>query len=499
VIVGVGGLAFYLARSRQKAAAEPGTDLPGTALARIPKHSGKQKAVHSCNVLRTGAEGRRLWQFDARGAGFNLNREESAFSDEPLPHGLIAKDWTNLYQPRLNVAWLPPEQVFLRVAQFPRSDFAETVAMVELQLEKLSPMPVAQVVWSIQVLPHLEGNMQTIIVMIAARDAVEQFLGKLEGQGYMADRLEIPLLDQLQATAVTEDGAWIYPEAAGGKHSAVVAWWSKGVLQNLDLVNLPATNRPASVREQLLQMAWAGEMDGWLSSPPTWHLVAEKEVAAEWEPPLREGLEQPIQVLAPLSQAQLAALTARRATSAESQANLLPPEFSLRYQQQFVDRLWMRGLAAVVGLYLIGLLIYGVAVGFASYRTGAVEAVVADRANEYTNVVHLRDLYQVLRDRSDLKFAALDSYNFVAETLPTEATLEGLNLSEGKRLALQGTAPADKVQQLYDFESAIRKVSIGNPPTPFFDASKSENLSYHVNGAIASWNLTLQLKRVEIQ
>jgi hypothetical protein len=228
-------------------------------------------------------------------------------------------------------------------------------------------------------------------------------------------------------------------------------------------------------------------------------LVAEKEVAAEWEPPLREGLEQPIQIVAPLSQAQLAALTARRATSSESQANLLPPEFSLRYQQQFVDRLWMRGLAAVVGLYLIGLLVYGVAVGFASYRTGAVEAVVADRANEYTNVIHLRDLYQVLRDRSDLKFAALDSYRIVAETLPADATLEGLNLSEGKRLALQGSAPADKVQQLYDFESAIRKAPIGDPPTPFFDASKSENLSYHIVGNLASWSLTLQLKRAEVQ
>ena len=42
--------------------------------------------------------------------------------------------------------------------------------MVELQLEKLSPMPVTQIVWSIQVLPHAEGNLQTVIVMIVARN-----------------------------------------------------------------------------------------------------------------------------------------------------------------------------------------------------------------------------------------------------------------------------------------------------------------------------------------
>ena len=93
-------------------------------------------------------------------------------------------------------------------------------------MEKLSPMPVTQVVWSIQVLPHAEGNLQTVIVMIVARNAVEEFLGQLEGQGYLADRLEMPLLDQLQATTVTQDGAWIYP--GPGKRQPRRRWWRGG-------------------------------------------------------------------------------------------------------------------------------------------------------------------------------------------------------------------------------------------------------------------------------
>src|SRR5207245_10544242 len=134
------------------------------------------------------------------------------------------------------VALLPGEQVFVRVAQYPRSEFNETVSMVELQLEKLSPVPVAQIVWSIQVLPHTDEKMQTVIVIIVARNVVEEFLGELEGQGYLADRLELPVVDQLQATEVTEDGAWIYPEVLGGKNSGLAAWWYGGVLQNIDLL-----------------------------------------------------------------------------------------------------------------------------------------------------------------------------------------------------------------------------------------------------------------------
>src|SRR5437667_10949260 len=208
----------------------------------------KKSRWHSCNVLQVSAEARQIWQFDARNGAFVLNRQQTSFAGEPLPARLVAKDWRTLWQPKLNIAWLPPEQVFLRVAQFPASDFNETLSMVELQLEKLSPLPVAQIVWSIQVLPHAAGNMQTVIVMIVARNVVEEFLGELEGQGYLADRLELPVVDQLQATAITADGAWIYPEALGGKNTGLAAWWYGGILQNIDLLTLPAADRPGSLR-----------------------------------------------------------------------------------------------------------------------------------------------------------------------------------------------------------------------------------------------------------
>ncbi|MCX6921677.1 MAG: hypothetical protein NT154_00430, partial [Verrucomicrobia bacterium] len=179
-------------------------------------------SITTCNVLQVSGQGRQIWQFDARGRGFVLNREQTSFGEEPLPAKIVAKDWRSLFQHKLNVAWLPPERVFLRVAQFPASDFDETLSMVELQLEKLSPMPVTQIVWTIHVLPQAEGNLQTVIVMMVSRNEVEEFLGQLEGKGYLADRLELPMLDQVQATSITESGAWIYPEAPGGRNGAVV-------------------------------------------------------------------------------------------------------------------------------------------------------------------------------------------------------------------------------------------------------------------------------------
>jgi hypothetical protein len=470
--------------------------MPTPSLAARPVK--KLQKVHSCNVLQIAAEERQLWQFGAQNGGFVLSRQQTSVPGEALPKHLVAKSWRTLFQPKLNVAWLPSEQVFLRVAHLPRSDFSETLAMVELQLEKLSPMPVTQIVWSIHVLPHAQESLQTVIVMIVARDVVEEFLGKLEGQGYLADRLELPLLDQLQATPITEDGAWIYPQARSGQNSALVAWWYDGVLQNLDLVTLPTAPQSPSLKEQLLQMAWAGEMDGWLKSPPHWHLVADAVTTAQWEPALHEALELPVAVAPPLPGAELAALTARRASHSDPRASLLPLEYSTRYQQQFVDRLWMRGLTAVLGLYLLGLAVYGVALGFATIRTRGVERHVTELGGQYTNSIQIKQRYQVLKDRQELKFAALECWNMVARYLPDSAMLEQMSFVDGKRLTLNGTANAEQRKELYDFESALRKATLTNGEA-MFDPNGGDHVQYQVQGGNVRWNFSLVLKRAEVE
>jgi hypothetical protein len=497
VCIGAGFLFASKSQSKSTALEKVAGDEP-VVVHRPTKTTARNKTYYACNVLQVGPQSRQIWQFDASNGGFVLNRQQISLPGEPLPASLVAKDVRSLFQRKLNVAWLPPENVFLRVAQLPHSEFNETLAMVELQLEKLSPLPVAQIVWNIQVLPHTGGNMQTVVVIIVARNVVEEFLGQLEGQGYLADRLELPVLDQLSATAINEDGAWIYPEALGSKNAALVAWWYGGVLQNLDFVTL--TDQPEALQEQLTQMAWAGEMEGWLKSPPHWHLVASGPTGAEWETALRNGLDQPIQVLEPLPAPQLAAATARRATQASPNANLLPPEFATRYQQQFVDRLWMRGLLAVGGAYLLAVLIYASFLGFALYQTSAVENKKDSLAPEYTNTMQIKATYQVLKEREDLKFAGLECWKAVAELMPETLTLENWNFGDGKRLVLNGTAPSyEHVQEVLDFERAVRKYINPKDGQPMFDPIKGDYVNYQKgpNGTIV-WSFSVELKRAEV-
>jgi hypothetical protein len=454
---------------------------------------------NSCNVLQVAPDANRLWQFDAKGGGFALKREHSGDRDKNLPSGLVAKSWSSLWQPKLNVAWLPPENVFLRVIELPKSSFGETLAMVELQLEKLSPTPVAQIVWTIEILPQATAeNLQTIVVVIAERSAVEEFLGALEGQNFLADRLEAPMLDQLEATPATEDGAWIYPSPSGGQNAALVAWRSGGALRNLSFIILPPTGeRAKSLKGQLTQLVWAGELEGWLTSQPKWHLVADGAIAGEWETFLREGLNEPVQVVKPLPLQQLAAHTARRAVESNlnSGAVLLPAEFSARYRQQFVDRLWLRGLFATGVLYAIAVVIYFCATAVLGYQTRGVEQQVAAISGSYTNTLQLKARASVLKERQDLKYAALDCWQIVADKLPDGISLQRFSFSDGQKLSLAGTATPDQITILLAFSTAMQKAEKNGQP--MFNSEGGDQLRYNQSGDKVTWSFSLLLKQSE--
>ena len=452
---------------------------------------------NSCNILQIAPDANRLWRFDAKGGDFVLDREQKIPGGELLPSRWVAKSWSSLWQPKLNVAWLPQENVFLRVIELPKSSFEETQAMVELQLEKLSPLPVAQIVWTLHILPAAASDLQSVVVIIAGRAAVEEFLGKLEKDGYLADRLEAPVLDQLEATPATEDGAWIYA-GARGKDAALVAWRSKGALRNLCLVVLPPEgDRARSLKDQLAQLCWAGEVEGWLTEPPKWHLVADPVNAAEWEKLLRAVLDEPVRLTEPPPPAELAARTARRAAAA-SGAALLPAEFTARYHQQFVDRLWLRGLVTTGILYAIGVVIYLCATTVLNYKTVAVETQAARLGDSYTNVLQLKARYAVLAKRQQLKYAALDCLKIVAEQLPASLSLQRSSFTDGKKLALSGVCSQDQIKLISDpgnFYNAVRKAKVDGQD--FFEAAAIEQLIWNGTGNTENWRFTLQLKHAE--
>ena len=477
----------------------------------------------SANVLQTTPGGRQLWRFNASGNAFAFAEEQKLAINEPIPADLVAKDWRSLLRSKLNVAWLPADKVFLRAVQLPSSDLNEIRSMVELQIEKLSPLPVNQIVWSIQVLPNAaapatpvpaaEGAnaeaatavpLQTVIVIIAGRSYVEEFLGDLESQGFLTDRLEVPGLEQLVATKTTGNGVWVYPNGPG--EPLLIAWWYGGILHNLAMVALPETpDRGELLKSQIEQMAWAGELEGWLTEPPKIHLVATPEQAHLWEPLVRQTAESElaspagstsasVEVVPALKPADAAAKVAESAAQDGSTTNLLPDEYARRYRQLFIDGLWMRALFGTLILYGVAVIVYFAVVFVLNMQATKVTAQVRELGSAYTNALRDEAQLQILKDRQELKYAALDCWKSVADSLgqSTSITIDDMFFQRGK-LELRGNVPADQQIQITDFNDKMRTYKIGNQPL-FTEVGPP---AVTIRGDRADWRFTCMMKGAE--
>ncbi len=452
----------------------------------------KKSRWHSANVLDVST--RHLWQFSAGDGKFSTTRDQSLSSTETPPETVVAKSWSSMWQPKLNIAWLPTEKVFLRVMQLPGSDVAEIQSMVELQLEKISPMPVAQIAWSMELLAkRAEDTLQTVIVIIVPRDVVEQFLGQLEGQKFLADRLELPVLDELLATEAKEDGLWIFPGATAAS-PYLIAWWYDGLLQNLTLYSSTiGQDLGALVKEQISQVAWTGELEGWLTSPPRWHLVADAGAAAIWEPVLTKSAGSPVEVIPLAPPKQIAAMTAKRAVHPNNSVNLLPPEYAVRYRQQYVDRLWMRGLLAVVVLYLIGITIYFGALQVLNFQHSRIQNQVKGISQSYTNALKMEARIRVLEDRKNLQFAALDCWKAVADLLPPEVSIDEIIFERGKTFTILGTVPQEHELDITDFNQALSRTKL-NGDLLFSEVNSGGS---RIRGSVVEWKFSCKLKSGE--
>jgi hypothetical protein len=445
--------------------------------------SRPRKRWGHCNVLQWRENRGQLWQFSLTGKEATTQHHEEIANGNPLPHARIARGWSHLWAPKLNLAWFPPDRLFLRAVHLPKCDPSELPPMLELQLEKLSPLPVSQVVWSYQVMEDSdeEGELQTVILLLAARHHVEQYLGELEQGGFLADQLQIPFLTQVIRPRPGQTGTWIYLVEEGDSIVAFTSWWREGRLQELSQLRLPSDPEagPRQLSDQLARLAWAGEIESWLTEGTDWHLVAPAPLSDQWHQPLEQCLDCSL-TLEPLpglsDAAKEDALATRRG---DRTINLLPEESANRYHQRYIDQLWMRSLGALLVLYCVGVLVYFGFLQVTRYQLENVTQEVTSLANSYTNAVKLRDRIEVLEVQTGLQYAALNSLKVVSELLPAELTLNRFTFENGNQVSLQGTVAPENQRKVNQFKEALRRAKLDGEDvfareevtTPRFDGS----------------------------
>ena len=381
----------------------------------------------------------------------------------------MGKDWRDLLSRKLNIATLPPEKVFLRVVELPECEPDELLPMVEFQIEDLSPLPMAQAVWSAEAVPGstgTEGN-QTVLVMIAERGVVGDRLDELEAVNYLADRVEVPLLRELVPGEPREDGAHIQLVQGADSVLALVSWWFDGRLRDVNSFNLPDT---AASRDELVEkinsVALAGEVAGWMPDEPACHLAKRGDVAADWNTALAKCFGR-IREVEPMSEVDLAT-AAVEFTARTTAPGLMLEDYSARNRQRFQDGLWMQGIKGAVALMLMGLCIFFAYGSWLQSNLEDLNQQVKVQGLQYTNALSLKAKMQTLKKQEALKTAALNAWSEVAIGLPGELKFTQLMFSSdrtldgntSRKLRIVGTADDGKETFIDDYNLVLARMEV---------------------------------------
>jgi hypothetical protein len=457
----------------------------------------KSKRPAFCNVFAPDPGPGRLWRFNATKAPPELAAAWPAQPGESFPKKAVAKDWATLLQPKVNIAWLPPESVFVRVVELPAADLAEAGTMVEFQIEKISPIPPAQIVWTIEILDQgVEeggGPRLTALVMIAARSAVEEQMARLSAQGFEADHLDAGLVRELAALKPEEDGLFLIVDEAASGWSVAVAWRLGGRWRECSLLQIGEGDAGCGQLVQHLECAsWGCEMEGWLTGSPEPHLAGFPAAVAALEPAVAEWSGRSVKTSPRRIPAETAQLSVRRWLGPEAERSLAPADLVRRRRDEFIDGLWFKGLGTVGVVYMFGVFLYMLALKWQDGRLDDMRSETLAMGRSFTNVLQLKAQVDVLQEQQDLRFAALDAWRSAVEQLPETLTLLELNFEKGRVLKLNGTVPSENKQDVTHYNTELAKAL--NNGRPLFSSVKPADVTDHGVGA-ANWNFTAELQR----
>ena len=467
--------------------------------------------LQSCNVLTLSPSGTRTaWRFQVKSGEPVAQGPVPMESGKPLPTVLVGNDWRRLLQPRIDVAWLPADSVFVRAVELPSASAEEIPGMIEFQLERLSPLPPAQVVWTVEtvsaepVAPAVsagEGSgspapMMTAWVTLVSRTAVEEWLERLKAEGYVADRLEFPLLRELRDCRPRADGVWLIVDSAPDARVVLAGWFLEGRWREIGLLRIaPGSEGATSLVDQLTRVAWAGEWHGWLNALPQVTVVAEETVVEELKSALSEWSGQPVLSQSRLEPARIAELSARHQLL-DSPRSLVPEDLALSRRNEFIDGLWIRALSVAAVMYLAFVFCFMMALKVQEYRLDTLRDEGNAIAGSYTNALQTKAQVAILQDQVALRFAALDAWRAAVEALPETLNLSQLDFTRGRALELTGTVNADNTAEVTKYNSELKKLELnGQPlfarvePATFFPAQGP--------GGSVRWGFKAELKRAE--
>ena len=126
-----------------------------------------------------------------------------------------------------------------------------------------------------------------------------------------------------------------------------------------------------------------------------------------------------------------------------------------------MDGLWLRGLSALFGAYVVGVIIYFGALYALKLKFNSVRQEFVAVSLNYTNALKDSAQIAILEERQELKYKGLDCLKAVAEVMPENVTMESVYFQPGK-LELREHVPREDREFADKFNDDLRRAAKPN-------------------------------------
>jgi hypothetical protein len=447
-----------------------------------------------CNIVYRDNDSILLKSYSTRGKSASRIREIIAAENEAFPKIRYDKTWRDSFSPKLNVALIPSSEVFFRILSLPTTDVSEIPDMIELQLERISPLPVNQIFWTYELLPGLNsGSTATTntLVCIVEQKAVYNLASDLESRHFYPDRIAPDNLIHFTGPPRRRELLRIITSNVTSRFECLIQWWVEGELHNISQIQEESMEKMiAQVEQEIRQTYWAGQMEGWVDELPPLQIECPTEQHAHWNA-LKEALDVSSMSLQETDSTEeldsrLAGLYAR----GDVRCDFQPGDLKKAYQSRQFDSQWMSALGALAVLYLIGLAGYFLLLNRAQAEFRGVRSNISAISGVYTNALKLDEQIRITQNQLDLRYAALDSWKAVVEVLPEELNFRQFKFSKGESLLISGQGPYGKNSLVNTYVDALGKLRDGDD-TPLFTDVQAKPIQ-NARGAM-NWSIEAML------
>lgn len=392
-------------------------------------------------------------------------------------------------------AAIPMAEALVRVMRLPSVDREELAGMVDLQIGKISPFPVEELVVSFEILSSDESS--SCVLIAAAR---RESLDRLCEIGVVPRHIDIDLLARWQGIAplAGESGRDLVLLVASERAELVVTDNGMPILFRslLERDDLGDADFTEAIAEELQYTLVALETD-WGSPSSVRVLLVEDEGASVVEADrLAELSGIAVEDASVAASPPASELLLRRRIEAEGRIiDLTPPEWMSSARERRLKKRLLLGSAALAAIWLLTI---AAVLGYGSWErssAGRLERRAEELKGPALRSRELQSRIEALEQYADRSHSALECLREASMLLPARLELQSFNFQQKSEVGLRGLSASASAADVYTYFQALEK----SDKFVALEDQRVSTVSRRGSGRVSQFQVSLKLPAGEVQ